>query len=208
MFVFSKTTAPTVRSTKADYKKSERPWRPSQDPLPPTALLFFVCVCVCVWMRWMFKKKKRKKKKMIVCVGREGVGLCASCFPRGGKRNVCMLRVALIWRLQRAAALGFVVSADVVRRAQCIVGKENLWPYEHGWLRAQPCCTHTRTHAHTQWNEWDFTFSVLNCLDGFYGLNGSWRMGRKKRGEERKERRTGRERRWQSPRENEVQRKK
>lgn len=74
------------------------------------------------------KKKKRKKKKMSVCVsvGREGVGLCASCFPRGGKGNVCMLRIALIWRLQRAAALGFVVSADVVRRAQCIVGKENL----------------------------------------------------------------------------------
>lgn len=124
MFVFSTTTAPTVRNTKADYKKSERPWRPSQDPLPPTALLFFVCVCVDE----MDVQKKKKKKKTIVCVsvGREGVGSCASCFPRGGKRNVCMLCVALMWRLQRAAALGFVVSADVVRRAQCIVGKENL----------------------------------------------------------------------------------
>lgn len=75
----------------------------------------------------MFKNKEEEENDCVcvcVSVGREG--LCASCFPRGGKRNVCMLRVALMWRLQQAAALGFVVSADVVRRAQCIVGKENL----------------------------------------------------------------------------------
>lgn len=46
--------------------------------------------------------KKKKKEQMIVRVSvrREGVGLYASCFPRGGKRNVCMLRVALMWRFQ------------------------------------------------------------------------------------------------------------
>lgn len=66
--------------------------------------------------------------------------------------------------------------------------------------------THTQTHdtrAHTQWNECDFTFSVLNCLDSFNGLNGSWRMG--KRGERKEDRK--REKMTESEREDGVQRK-
>lgn len=84
------------------------------------------------------------------------------------------------------------------------------------WAAESAAMLHTLTLTHTQWNEWGFTFGVLNCLDGFYGLNGSWRMGRERRKEgrkkgrkegreEEKKGRIGRERRWQSPRENEVQ---
>lgn len=57
---------------------------------------------------------------------------CSAKFPvspREGKRNVYACFVCLIWWLWHAVVLGFVVSGNVVRRAQWasgIVGKENL----------------------------------------------------------------------------------
>ena len=46
------------------------------------------------------------------------------CFLGGGKTKVCLCLCE--WWPQYAAYLGFDLSADAVRRAQCIVGKENL----------------------------------------------------------------------------------
>lgn len=118
--------------------------------------------------------------------------------------------VCLMWCLQRSGNISSVVSDDVVRRAQCIMGKENIWPYEHGWLRVQPCCPDIRPHmyAHTHTHSemgGGFTFSVLNCLDSFYGLNGSWRMVKQKRREREDQKR---EKMTESERGDEVQRKK
>lgn len=123
------------------------------------------------------------------CVWREG--MCV-CFVLYVVASACGGFKALLWALMWLEEL----SASWV--------KENLWPYEHGWLRAQPCCTYTHARTHTQWNEWDFTFSVLNCLDGFYGLNGSWRMVRERRRRRGRQEEREREKTTESERERET----
>ena len=77
---------------------------------------------------------------------------------------------------------GFVMSADAVGRAQCIVGKEiydlmsmggrghSHAAHTHTHTHVHPCACALHTHSEMSGG---FTFSVLNCLDGFYGLNGS-----------------------------------
>lgn len=60
-----------------------------------------------------------------LCVGRESIVVVPVSQEKEKERCMYVLCV-LMWWLQRVAVLGFVVSADVVRRAHCIVGKENL----------------------------------------------------------------------------------
>lgn len=120
------------------------------------------------------------------CVWREG--MCV-CFVLYVVASACGGFKALLWALMWLEEL----SASWV--------KENLWPYEHGWLRAQPCCTYTHARTHSEMSGILPSASLTVSMASMASMVAEGWLEKEEEGEE--DRKRERERRRQSPRKRE-----